>query len=223
MVVGKFFPTAPKESMRIKCNVGDQNYSNEPNLDIYSRLVKERVLFLYEEIDTSVATNMAATLLLLDLQNSEKEITLYINSNGGCVPNGLLTIYDTIQHIKSPIKTVCIGEAYSSAALLLASGTPGKRYAYPSSRIMIHNIQVEEMSGTQKEIQEEAKRIKNLNQTLMQIIASHTGQPLRKIKKDCDRDKYFTPEQAIKYGLIDYILDPSKKLPVFAQKPTQNT
>ncbi len=207
--------------MRLKCNVGEGLAATtvEPILDIYSRLIKERVLFLYEEIDTSVATNMAATLLFLDFQDSEKEITLYINSNGGDVPNGLLTIYDTMQYIKAPVKTVCIGEAYSSAAVLLAGGTPGRRFAYSNSRIMIHSLQIGEMSGTEKEIQKEAKRIKELNQRLMKLIATHTGQSLRKVKRDCDKDKYFTPEQALKYGLIDYILEPSKLAPVLEQKP----
>lgn len=182
--------------------------------NIFSRLVKERIIFLCEEIDAVVATSTAATLLLLDLLDSEKEITLYINSNGGSVPDGLLTIYDTLQFVKAPIKTVCIGQAFSSAAIILAAGTKGRRYAYPNSKIMIHSMQIEEMSGSEKEIQEEAKRIRKENQVLNVIISRHTGQSVKKVQRDCEKDKYFTPAEAIKYGLIDYVVEPTKKLVV---------
>lgn len=178
--------------------------------DIFSRLVKERILFLCEEINAEVATSIAATLLFLDLENQEKEITLYINSQGGSIEDGLHTIYDTLQCIKSPVKTICIGEAYSSAAVLLASGTKGLRFAYPSARVMIHMVQVEEMSGNQKEIEEESRRIKKLNQSLLEIMAKHTGQSLKKVKRDCNKDKYFSAEEALKYGLIDHIMVSSK-------------
>lgn len=180
-------------------------------IDVFSSLVKERILFLSEEINAAVATFITASLLFLDLK-SQEEITLYINSVGGSVSDGLLTIHDTLQYIKSPVKTVCIGEAYSSAAVILASGTKSRRFAFPHAKIMIHNIQVEEMSGTQKEIQEEAKRVKELNQVLMTLIASHTQQPLKKVRRDCLKDKYFTPEEAIKYGLIDGIIESSKNI-----------
>lgn len=195
----------------VKCSGHPVNgeVEEEKSVDIFSSLIKKRILFLSEEIDASVATSITASLLFLDLQ-SQEEITLYINSIGGTVSDGLLTIHDTLQYIKSPVKTVCIGEAYSSAAVILAAGTKGRRYAFPHSKIMIHNIQVEELSGTQKEIQEEAKRVKELNQILMKLISDHTAQPLKKVKRDCLKDKYFTPEQAIKYGLIDAIVEPSK-------------
>jgi ATP-dependent Clp protease protease subunit len=183
----------------------------EDNIDIFSRLIKERIIFLSEEIDAAVATYITANLLFLDIQ-SKNEITLYINSIGGSVPDGLLTIYDTLQFIKSPVKTICIGEAYSSAAVILAAGTKGRRLAYPNAKIMIHNIQVEEMSGTQKEIQEESKRVKELNQVLMNIIANHTGQNIKKVRRDCLKDKYFNPNEAIKYGLIDSIVTSSKEV-----------
>lgn len=184
-------------------------YSTGVYQDVFSRLVTERIVFLSQEIDAEVATEKAATLLLLDKLDPSKEITLYINSSGGFVQDGLLTIYDTLQLISAPVRTICMGEAYSSAAVLLAAGSKGKRMAYPSARIMIHNIQVEEMSGTQKQIEEESKRIKDLNHTLMQIICRHTGQPLRKVRRDCEKDKYFTPQEAIRYGLIDSIVTPS--------------
>ena len=186
--------------------------SEERSIDIFSSLLKQRILFLSEEIDAAVATSITASLLFLDL-SSQDEITLYINSVGGSVSDGLLTIHDTLQYIKSPVKTICIGEAYSSAAVILAAGSKGRRFAFPHAKIMIHNIQVEEMSGTQKEIQEESKRVKELNQVLMSLIANHTKQPLKKIRRDCLKDKYFTPEEAIKYGLIDGIVESFKDLP----------
>lgn len=181
--------------------------------DVFTRLVSERVMFISQEIDCEMATEKAATLLLLNRLDPTKEITLYINSIGGSVTDGLLTIYDTFQHIEAPIRTICIGEAYSSAAVLLMAGTKGLRSAYPSARIMIHNIQVQEMSGNQKQIEDESKRIKALNQTLMEIISRHTGQSLRKVRHDCADDKYFTPEEAIKYGLIDSVIVSAKCLP----------
>lgn len=186
--------------------------SEERSIDIFSSLLKQRILFLSEEIDAAVATSITASLLFLDL-SSQDEITLYINSVGGSVSDGLLTIHDTLQYIKSPVKTICIGEAYSSAAVILAAGSKGRRFAFPHAKIMIHNIQVEEMSGTQKEIQEESKRVKELNQVLMSLIANHTKQPLKKIRRDCLKDKYFTPEEAVKYGLIDGIVESFKDLP----------
>ena len=178
--------------------------------DIFSRLAQERIIFLYEEIDASIATSISATMMLMDIDDSVKPITLYINSRGGTIEDGLLTIYDTLQYIKSPVKTVCIGEAYSSAAVILSAGTKGFRFAYPNARIMIHNIQIEEMSGTQKEIQDEAKRTKELNSTMMKITAKHTGQVLKKVSRDCNKDKYFTAEAAVKYGLIDHVIIPAK-------------
>lgn len=183
----------------------------EGSIDIFSNLIKKRILFLSEEIDAAVATSTAASLLFLDL-HSQEEITLYINSIGGSVSDGLLTIHDTLQYIKSPVKTICIGEAYSSAAVILAAGSKGRRFAFPNAKIMIHNIQVEEMSGTQKEIQEEAKRVKELNNVLMSLIANHTNQSLKKVRRDCLKDKYFNPEEAIKYGLIDGVVESFKNL-----------
>lgn len=180
--------------------------------DIFNLLLNKRSIFLMEEIDAAVATKIAATILWLDSIDSQSEITFYINSIGGSVSNGLFTIYDTMQMVKSPIKTVCIGEAYSSAAIILSSGSNGLRFAYPNSLIMIHNLQIEEMSGTQKEIEEESKRLKKINNDIIQIISKHTGQAVRKVKKDCEKDKYFSPQEAIKYGIIDGIFLPKKHL-----------
>lgn len=174
-------------------------------IDIFSELLEKRILFLSGEIDFSLATELTAKLLYLDIKSNE-DITMYINSIGGSVSDGLLTIYDVMQKLKSDIKTINIGEAYSSAAIILSAGTKGKRFAFPNSTVMIHSIQIEEVAGTQKEVQDEARRIKKLNKSLMDIIAKHSGQNIKKIKRDCLKDKYLTPEEAIKYGLIDGII-----------------
>ena len=200
----------------MKCRCMLDNVQVQPNtdsFDVFSLLIKERILFLSQEIDGEIATSIAAKLFLLDRQSQDEEITLYINSSGGTIENGLLTIYDTLQFIRAPVKTVCIGEAYSSAAVILAAGTRGRRYAYPSARILIHSVQVDDMSGNQKEIEDESRRIKELNQKLMMIIARHTGQDLNKVRRDCKKDKYFSPDQAIKYGLIDHVIQPFKEIP----------
>jgi len=200
--------------MRYQCmhpgSTGKIN-DEELSIDIFSSLIKNRILFLGDDIDANIATSLTASLLFLDIK-SQEEITLYINSNGGCVSSGLLTIHDTIQYIKSPVKTVCIGEAYSSAAVILGCGSKGRRFAFPNSKIMIHNLHVDELSGTQKEIEDEAKRFKELNEILMKLISNHTKQPLKKVKRDCLKDKYFSPEEAIKYGLIDAIVEPLKNI-----------
>ena len=178
--------------------------------DVFFKLLEDRVLFLCKEIDVDLATNIVANLLYLNKKSTKKEITLYINSNGGTVPDGLFTIHDTIQCIEAPVKTICIGEALSSAAVILASGTKGRRFAYPSSRMMIHNMVINDMFGTKREIEEESKRINDINNLMLQIIAVHTGQNIEKVAKDCECDTYFTPEEAIKYGLIDHIMMPAK-------------
>lgn len=181
--------------------------------DVYSRLAKERILFLKEPIDGDISSDLVASLFWLDSLNSTQDITIYINSPGGTVCDGLFTIYDTLQFVKSPIKTVCIGEAYSGAAVILAAGTKGKRLAYPNARIMIHSVQTSGMSGAQHEIQKEAEMTRELNESLMEILARHAGQPLSKVRKDCMEDKYMTAKQALQYGIIDEIVKPYKENP----------
>lgn len=196
-----------------KCGQINQVKENDENgtFDVKSSLVKDRILFLTDDVEIGVATELVATLLYLDLKNSSKEITIYINSQGGDAQNGLMTIYDAMQFITSPIKTICIGEAYSTAAVLLAAGTKGLRFAAPHAKIMIHSLQLGNLSGTQQEIEDETKQCKKLNDTVMKIIANHTGQHIKKVKRDCLKDKYFTAEEAIKYGLIDGIMQSNKK------------
>lgn len=181
--------------------------------EIYKNLFESRSVFLLGDIYVQSAANLAAQLLWLNAIKQE-EITIYINSQGGDIDSGLLTIYDTIQWISSPVSTICIGEAYSSAGYILASGSRGKRYAYPHSKIMIHGVQTSELSGTQEEIEAESKRIKLLNQSLMEIIARHSKQSLSKVKRDLKKDRYFSAEEALKYGLIDGVIEPTKKIPL---------
>lgn len=181
--------------------------------DIYAKLAKERILFLCEDIGADIATSLTAHLFWLDSLNSDLDITLCINSHGGSVSDGLLTIYDTMQYIKAPIKTICIGEAYSAAAIILASGTKGKRLAYPNSKIMIHTIQVSDIFGSTSDLEKESKMVKKLNQSLMEIIARYTGQSLKKVKRDCKEDLYMDAQEALDYGIIDEIIIPFKSIP----------
>ena len=181
--------------------------------DIYSRLIKDRILFLYEDINANVATSFVATLFWLNSQNNKEDISIYLNSAGGTICDGLMTIYDTMQFIEAPIKTICIGEAYSAAAVLLSAGTKGKRFAYSHSKIMIHTVQAWDVCGSQEEVERESDRIKDLNNLLMELLARHSGQSLKKVKKDCLKDKYMTAEEAVEYGIIDKIITPKKEIP----------
>ena len=177
--------------------------------DVYSRLQKERIIFLSEEIDADVGTSIAATLLWLDHQ-SDKDISLYINTAGGTISDGLFTIYDTMQYIKSPIQTVVIGEAYSAGAVILAAGSPGKRMAFPNAEIMLHEVQTE-IGGSGSEIEKQSKRLQKMGDILYEIIARHTGQTLDKIKEDCSEDFFLTAKEALAYGIIDKIVKPFKQ------------
>ena len=191
--------------------VVEKTKNGEVHYDIYSRLVKDRIIFLHEEINADVASTMIATLLYLNIKDSKEPISIYINSVGGTVTNGLFTIYDTMQRIEAPVETVCVGEAYSAAAVILAAGD--KRKAYPNSKVMIHNIQVSGMWGDSQEIIREAKLVDEENKKLLETLARHTGKPLSRIKKDCSRDFYMTADEALKYGIIDEILVPKKNIP----------
>lgn len=190
---------------------------DEDNSNVYNKLANQRVLFLAGDITAEIANKLVAYLLLFDNQSSE-EITFYINSSGGDIIDGLLPIYDTFQYIKAPIRTICIGQAYSCAAIILAAGTKGRRFAYPNADIMIHTVQVTDISGTQSELEEESKRTKKLNASLMEMIARHTGQSLRKVKRDCQEDRYMTSQEALEYGIIDEVIKPSKEIPELKKK-----
>lgn len=172
--------------------------------DIYSRLLKDRIIMLGSQIDDNVANSIVSQLLFLQAQDSEKDIYLYINSPGGSVTAGF-AIYDTIQHIKPDVQTICIGMAASMGAFLLAAGEKGKRYALPNSEVMIHQP-LGGAQGQATEIEIAAKRILLLRDKLNKVLAERTGQPLEVIERDTDRDNFKSAEEALEYGLIDKIL-----------------
>lgn len=188
-----------------------QTPRGERSYDIYSRLLRDRIVFLGGPIMDEVANNIIAQLLLLEAEDSSKNIFLYINSPGGVVSAGL-AIYDTMQYLRSPINTICIGLGASMGALLLAAGTPGKRMALPNSRILIHQplLGGQGISGAAKDIEIEAREILETKRILNQILAAHTGQPLEKIEKDTERNYYMSADDAKNYGLLDLVI---RKLP----------
>ncbi len=172
--------------------------------DIYSRLLKDRIVFLGDTVDDGVANTIIAQLLFLESQDKEKDIKLYINSPGGSVTAGL-AIYDTIQYIKPDVSTICVGLAASMSATLLASGTKGKRFVLPNSEVLIHQV-MGGAEGQAIDIKIRAERILRMKDRLNEILAKHTGQPLAKIEKDTDRDYFMTAEEALKYRIVDKII-----------------
>lgn len=173
--------------------------------DIYSRLLKERIIFLGSPIDDNVANIIIAQLLFLESEDPSKDIFLYINSPGGIITSGL-AIYDTMQYIKPDIVTMCIGQAASMSAVLLAGGTKGKRFALPHSRILIHQP-LGGVQGQATDINIQAREILRMRQELNTILTKHTGQPLERIEADTERDFYMTAQQALEYGIIDKIVE----------------
>ncbi len=176
----------------------------ERSFDIFSRLLRERIIFLGEAIDDDVANSIVAQLLLLDSENPEKDIMLYINSPGGVITAGM-AIYDTMNLIKADVQTICLGEAASMGAFLLSAGAKGKRMALPSARIMIHQP-LGGAKGQATDIEIEAKEIGRMKEMLTGILAENSGQPLEKVKADCERDYYMSAAQAVEYGLIDKVV-----------------
>jgi len=182
----------------------EKTHSGERAYDIYSRLLKDRIIFLGDALDDRVANLVCAQLLFLDAQDKNSPIKIYINSPGGSVTDGL-AIYDTMQYVKSPISTICVGLAASTSAILLAGGTKGQRYALPNSEVLIHQI-MGGATGQASDIKIKAEQILKLKELLNKILQKHTGQPLRRIEKDADRDYYMTAEEARQYGLVDKIV-----------------
>lgn len=176
----------------------------ERSFDIFSRLLRERIIFLGEEIDDEMANAIVAQLLLLDSENPEKDIMLYINSPGGVITAGM-AIYDTMKLIKSDVSTICLGEAASMGAFLLSGGTKGKRMALPSARIMIHQP-LGGAKGQATDIEIEAKEIMRMKNELNSLLAEHSGQSIEKIKQDTERDHYMSAQEAVEYGLIDKVI-----------------
>ena len=176
----------------------------ERSFDIFSRLLRERIIFLGTEINDEVANSIVAQLLLLDSENPEKDIMLYINSPGGVITAGM-AIYDTMNLIKADVSTICLGEAASMGSFLLSSGAKGKRLALPSARIMIHQP-LGGAQGQATDIEIEAKEILRMKKELTSILAQNSGQDLEKVQKDCERDYYMSAAQAVEYGLIDKVI-----------------
>lgn len=182
-----------------KTSYGERAY------DIYSRLLKERIIFLGGPIVDPIANSIIAQLLFLESEDPKKDIKLYINSPGGSVP-ATLAIYDTMQYVKPDVATICVGMAASGAALLLASGAKGKRFVLPNSDILIHQVMAGGIEGQATEIEISARHILRLKERLNQILSKHTGKPISQVEKDTDRDYYMNAEEAKKYGLIDEII-----------------
>lgn len=183
----------------------EQTSRGERSYDIFSRLLKDRIIFLSDEVNDATASLVVAQLLFLDSEDPDKDINLYINSPGGSITAGM-AIYDTMQYTKADVSTICVGMAASMGAFLLSAGAKGKRYALPNSEIMIH----QPLGGTQgqaTDIQIHAERIIKMKEKLNKMLSENTGQPLEKIKADTERDNFMSAEEALKYGLIDKIVE----------------
>ncbi len=189
--------------------VVEQTHRGERSYDIYSRLLKDRIIMLGTEIDDAVANVVIAQMLFLESEDPDKEINLYINSPGGSVTAGL-AIYDTMQYVKPPISTICMGQAASMGAVLLCAGAKGKRYALPNARIMIHQP-LGGARGQATDIEIQTKEILRLKRTLTEILVKHTGQPYDKMARDCERDFFMSTEEAKAYGLIDEAFTGNRK------------
>lgn len=188
--------------------VVEQTSRGERSYDIYSRLLKDRIIFLGEEVNEHTASVIVAQLLFLEAEDTDKDISFYINSPGGSVTAGL-AIYDTMQYIKPDVSTICIGMAASMGAFLLAAGTKGKRFALPNSEIMIHQP-MGGISGQAEDMRIHAEHILKTREKLNTILSQRTGQPLERIRLDTDRDNFMDPEAAVTYGIIDRVIESRK-------------
>ena len=186
----------------------EQSAKGERAFDLYSRLLKERIIFVNDEINDVTAGLIVGQLIYLAAEDKEKDISMYINSPGGVVTAGL-AIYDTMQYIDPKVSTICVGQAASMGAVLLASGATGKRYALPNARIMLHQP-LGGAQGQASDIEIQAKEVMRLKKALNEILVKHTGQDLKQIEKDTDRDFFMSPDEAQKYGLIDEVITPAK-------------
>jgi ATP-dependent Clp protease protease subunit len=189
--------------------VVEQSARGERAYDIYSRLLKDRVIFIGDAIEDNIANLIIAELLYLEREDPDSDIDLYINSPGGSVSAGL-AIYDTMQIIKPEVATICVGWAASMAAVLLAGGAKGKRFALPNARIMMHQV-ASGYRGTLSDAKIALEEMNQAHETLMQIISTHTGQPVEKVRKDCDRDYWLSAQAAQEYGLIDKVMEKGQR------------
>ena len=191
--------------MHLIPTVIEKSTHGERAYDIYSRLLKERIIFLGDVVDDKIANTIIAQMLFLASEDEKKDIKLYINTPGGSVTDGL-AIYDTMQHIKPDVSTICIGMAASMGALILSAGAKGKRFALPNAQILIHQV-MGGAEGQAADIKIKAEQILKIRDKLNQIMAKHTGQPIKKVEKDTDRDNYMTTAEAVKYGIIDKVVN----------------
>ena len=196
------------QSLGLVPMVVEQSARGERGYDIYSRLLKDRIIFAVGPVDDHMANLIVAQMLFLESENTDKDMHLYINSPGGSVTAGL-AIYDTMQFIRCDVLTMCVGHAASMGALLLAAGAPGKRFALPNARIMIHQPSGGSQ-GVASDIEIQAREILRMRTQLNEILSSHTGQSIEQIAKDTDRDRWMTPDEAASYGLIDTVQRPRK-------------
>jgi ATP-dependent Clp protease protease subunit len=196
--------------------VVEQTNRGERSFDIYSRLLKDRIIFLGTPIDDNVANLITAQLIFCESEDPDRDIWLYINSPGGSI-TALLAIYDTMQFIKPHVATLCIGQAASAAAVLLASGQKGKRFALPNSRVLIHQPEAGGVGGQAVDIEIHAREILRMRALLDKILADHTGQPMEKVSRDTDRDFIMNADQAKEYGIIDQIITAREQSPVLAE------
>jgi len=188
----------------------EKSQFGERAYDIYSRLLRERIIFLGGPVHDGMANTVIAQLLFLDHEDQKKDIKLYINSPGGSVTAGM-AIYDTMQHVKSDVSTICIGVAASMGAFLLAAGAKGKRFALPNAEILLHQVAVDSIGGQATEIEISARQILKTKQRLNQLLAKHTGQSLSKIEKDTERDFWLSAEEGKSYGVVDEIIKNNKR------------
>lgn len=193
-----------KEREQLVPVVIEKSPYGERAFDIFSRLLKDRVIFLGMPIDDATANLIISQLLFLESEDSKKDIQLYINSPGGLVTAGL-AIYDTIQYIKPAVATICVGQAASAAAVILSAGTKGKRFILPHARVMIHQV-MGGVEGQVTDVEIQTKEMVRVKKVINEILAKHTGQPIEKIEKDTERDFYMTAEEAVKYGIVDKVI-----------------
>src|SRR5215210_5834605 len=205
MVMGQVVPVVVEQDGRL-----------ERSFDIYSRLLRERVVFLGQQVDDGIANQIAAQLLVLDAEDPDQDIWLYVNSPGGPAYAGM-AIYDTMQYVKADVATVCLGMGMSAAAMVLCAGAPGKRYALPNSKVMIHQGSAG-FRGTPADIQIAAREILDMTRRMAEIIARHTGQTVERVMRDIDRDHFMTPKEALAYGLVDAVMPPRGR-PTVAATP----
>jgi ATP-dependent Clp protease, protease subunit len=187
--------------------VVEQDGRYERSFDIYSRLLRERIVFLGQQVQDDIANVITAQLLFLEAEDPDRDISLYVNSPGGDAYAGM-AIYDAMQYVKPDVQTICTGMGMSAAAMILCGGTPGKRYALPNAKVMIHQGSGG-FRGTPADIQIAAEEILEMTRRMAEIISRHSGQPVEQVLKDIDRDRFMTPEEAVAYGLVDSVMPPS--------------